>query len=113
MQSVASIHLFSAFIRRNIHDDTTCTTRRYAFISFEGRLKNPKQTCFAPKQATRSRHVSRVDLAPSVLWCNQQTESRLILRSKSKNRRGYFEAQIIKLELPVLMTKSENCRPWF
>jgi hypothetical protein len=38
----------------------------------------------------------------------------LILRSKPKNRRGDFEAQITKPELPVLMPKLENPPPsWF
>jgi hypothetical protein len=45
--------------------------------------------------------VSRAVLLPSVLWHNQQTEARLILRTKSRNRRGDFEDKIIKSELSV------------
>jgi hypothetical protein len=38
----------------------------------------------------------------------------LILRTKPKNRRGDFETQIIKPELPVLRLKSVNPLPsWF
>jgi hypothetical protein len=38
----------------------------------------------------------------------------LILRPKPRNRRGDFEAQITKLELPVLRPKSRNPPPrWF
>jgi hypothetical protein len=38
----------------------------------------------------------------------------LVLRPKPKNRRGDFEAQIIKPELPVLRLKQENPPPpWF
>jgi hypothetical protein len=51
---------------------------------------------------------------PSVLWHNRQTESRLVLRPKQRNRRGDFEAQITKPELPVLRPKSGNPPPpWF
>jgi hypothetical protein len=52
--------------------------------------------------------VSRVDITPSVLWRNRQIEAHLILRPKSRNHRGNFEAQITKSELPVLRTKLEN-----
>jgi hypothetical protein len=40
-------------------------------------------------------HV-HADLPPSVLWRNRQTEACLVLRPKSRNRRGDFDAQIIK-----------------
>jgi hypothetical protein len=36
--------------------------------------------------------VSRADLHPSILWRNRQTEARLVLRPKPRNRRGNFEA---------------------
>jgi hypothetical protein len=48
------------------------------------------------QQAARSRHVSRADLPPSVLWRNRQTKTPLVLRPKLRNRRGDFEAQITK-----------------
>jgi hypothetical protein len=48
------------------------------------------------------------------LWRNRQTEVHLVLRSKSINRRGDFEVQIIKPELPILRPKPENpLPPWF
>jgi hypothetical protein len=48
------------------------------------------------------------------LWRNQQTKACLVLRPKPRNRRGDFEAQIIKSELPVLRFKSGNPpSPWF
>jgi alkanesulfonate monooxygenase SsuD/methylene tetrahydromethanopterin reductase-like flavin-dependent oxidoreductase (luciferase family) len=38
----------------------------------------------------------------------------LVLRSKPRNRRGDFEAQITKTELPILRPKSGNPPPpWF
>jgi hypothetical protein len=38
----------------------------------------------------------------------------LVLRPKPRNRRGHFEAQITKLELPVLRPKPGNPPPpWF
>jgi hypothetical protein len=56
----------------------------------------------------------RVNLTPSVLWCNRQTEVCLVLRHKSRNRRSDFDAQITKPELPVLRPKSGNSPPpWF
>jgi hypothetical protein len=42
------------------------------------------------------------------LWHNQQTEACLVLRPKSRSRRGDFEAQITKPELPVLRPKPRN-----
>jgi hypothetical protein len=58
--------------------------------------------------------VSRVDLPSSILWRNRQTESHLVLRLKLINRRGDFDAQITKSELPILMPKSGNSPPpWF
>jgi hypothetical protein len=58
--------------------------------------------------------VYRADLPPSVLWRNRQTEACLVLRPKPRNRRGDFEAQITKLELPVLRPKPGNPPPpWF
>jgi hypothetical protein len=66
MQPVTLIRTFLACIRRNLHDDATCTTRRYASVSLQARLENPSQTCFHAKQAARSRCVSRVDLTLSV-----------------------------------------------
>jgi hypothetical protein len=58
--------------------------------------------------------VSRADLPPSILWRNRQTEACLLLRPKPKNRRGGFETQITKSELPVLRLKLKNPPPpWF
>jgi hypothetical protein len=45
--------------------------------------------------------MSHAVLAPSILWCDQQTEARLVLRPKPRNRCGDFEAQI------------QNRRCWF
>jgi hypothetical protein len=105
--------------------------------SLEARLKNPNATFFQVKQATRSRRVSRTILPPLVLWRNRQIKASMILRPKPRNRRGDFETQITKLELPVLRPKQwnlshrfwgptgenrtsgfdvkplPNCRPWF
>jgi hypothetical protein len=48
------------------------------------------------------------------LWRNQQTEARLVLRPKQRNRHSDFEAQITKPKLPVLRTKPGNPPPpWF
>jgi hypothetical protein len=58
--------------------------------------------------------VFRADLPPSVLWHNRQIEAHLVLGPKSRNRHGDFEAQITKLELPILMPKPGNPPPpWF
>jgi hypothetical protein len=58
--------------------------------------------------------MSRADHHPSVLWRNRQTEACLVLRPKPRNRRGDFEAQISKSELPVLSPKPGNPPPpWF
>jgi hypothetical protein len=55
----------------------------------------------------------RADLPPSVLWHNRQTKACLVLRSKLRNRRGDFEAQITKSDLPVLRPKPGNpLPPW-
>jgi hypothetical protein len=114
MQPIVSTHLASACLRRNLRDGATCTTRSRASVSLQARLGNPSQTCFDVKQAARSRRVSRADLPPSVLWRNRQTEAHLVLRVKPRNRRGDFEAQITKPELPVLRPKPENPPPpWF
>jgi hypothetical protein len=113
-QHVASARPSSACLRRNFLDGATCTTRRRSSASLQARLENPSQTCFHAKQAARSRRVSHADLPPSVLWCNRQTEAHLVLRSKPRNRRGDFEAQITKPELPVLKPKPGNPPPpWF
>jgi hypothetical protein len=113
-QSVASTHPSSSCLRRNLRDGATCTTRRRASASLQARLGNPSQTCFDAKQAARSRRVSRTDLPPSVLWRNRQTEAHLVLRPKPRNRRGDFDAQITKPELPVLRLKPGNPPPpWF
>jgi hypothetical protein len=94
MQPVASTRSFSAYLRRNLRDGVTCTTRRRASASLQARLGNPSQTFFDAKQAARSRRVSRADLPPSILWRNRQTEAHLVLRPKLRNRRGDFETQI-------------------
>jgi hypothetical protein len=59
--------------------------------------------------------VSRtIFILPSVLWRNWQTVPRLVLRTKLRNRRSDFDAQIIKLQLSVLRHKMENTPPsWF
>jgi hypothetical protein len=92
MQPVASTRPASVCLRRNLRDGATCTTHSRASASLQARLGNPSQTCFDTKQAARSRRVSRADLTPSVLWRNRQTEAHLVLRPKSRNRRGDFDA---------------------
>jgi hypothetical protein len=58
--------------------------------------------------------MSHTDIPPSVLWRNRQTEAHLVLRPKPRNRRGDFEAQIIKSKLSVLRPKPGNpSPPWF
>jgi alkanesulfonate monooxygenase SsuD/methylene tetrahydromethanopterin reductase-like flavin-dependent oxidoreductase (luciferase family) len=58
--------------------------------------------------------VSRIDLPPSILWHNWQTEAHLILRLKPKNHHGDFDVKITKQELPVLRPKPGNPPPpWF
>jgi hypothetical protein len=52
--------------------------------------------------------VSHAILSLSVLWCSRQTETCLVLWPKLRNRHGDFEAQITKLELPVLRLKPGN-----
>jgi hypothetical protein len=48
------------------------------------------------------------------LWRNRQTEAHLVLSPKQRKRRGDFEAQITKPELPVLRPKPGNPPPpWF
>jgi hypothetical protein len=48
------------------------------------------------------------------LWRNQQIEEHLVLKPKPRNHCNDFEAQIIKLKLPVLKPKSGNPPPpWF
>jgi hypothetical protein len=86
------------------------------------------------KQAARSRLVSHVVLPSSVLWRNRQTECRLVLRPKPRNRHGDFEAQTIaagfeaqtgkpkplvlrsnqrKLSPPVLRSNRRKPSKWF
>jgi hypothetical protein len=60
------------------------------------------------KQAASSQRVSRTILLPSVLWCNRQTVTHLVLRLKPRKHRGDFEAQITKPELPILKPKPGN-----
>jgi hypothetical protein len=114
MQPIASTHPSSTCFRRNLRNGATCTTRRCVSDSLHARLENSSQTCFHAKQAARSWRVSRADLPLSVLCRNRQTESRLVLKPKSRNRHGNFEAQITKPELSVLRPKSRNPPPpWF
>jgi hypothetical protein len=48
------------------------------------------------------------------LWHNWQTEAHRVLRPKPRNRRGDFDAQITKPELPVLRLEPGNPPPpWF
>jgi hypothetical protein len=90
-----------------------CTTCCRASASLEARLENSSLTYFTSKQSVRSWHVSHSILHLLILWRNQQTEVCLVLRSKPRNRRSNFEAQITKLELSVLSTKPGNHRSWF
>jgi hypothetical protein len=55
--------------------------------------------------------VTYTDLPPSILWHNRQTEAHLILKSKPRNCRDDFEAQITKPKLSILRPKPENRRP--
>jgi hypothetical protein len=113
-QPVASTRLSSTCLRRNLHDGVTCTTRCRASASLQARLENSSQTCFDAKQATRSRHVSRADLLPTVLWRNRQTEAHMVLKPKPRNHRGDLDAQITKPKLSVLRPKLGNPPlPWF
>jgi hypothetical protein len=58
--------------------------------------------------------MSHANLPPLVLCRNRQTEAHLVLSTKPKNRRGDFEGQITKLELPVLRPNPGNPPPpWF
>jgi hypothetical protein len=87
---------------------------RHASTSLEARLGNPSSTRFQVKQAARSQHVSRaVFILPSVLWCKRQTIAHLILRPKTRNRRGDFVGQITKPQLSVLRPKPGNSSEWF
>jgi hypothetical protein len=114
MQPVASTRSSSTCLRCNLCDGAPCSTHHHAPASLQARLRNPSQTCFHTKQAARSRCVSRADPPPSVFWRNRQTEAQLVLRPKPRNRRGDFEAQITKPELPVLRPKQGNPPPpWF
>jgi hypothetical protein len=108
MQPVASSRPSSTCLRRNLHDGATCITHRRASASLQARLRNPSQTCFHAKQAARSQRVSHADLLASVLWHNRQTEARLVLGHKPRNRRSDFKAQITKPELPVLRPNRET-----
>jgi hypothetical protein len=105
MQPVTSTCPSSTCLRRNLHDGATCTTHRRASASLQIRLGNPSQTCFHMMEAARSRHESRVNLPPLVLWRNRQTEACMVLRPKPRNRRGDFESQITKPDLTVLRPK--------
>jgi hypothetical protein len=91
-----------------------CTTCHRASANLQARLKNHSQTWFHAKQTAISWCVSRTDLPLSVLWRNRQTEAHLVLRLKSRNRRGNFEVQITKPKLPILRPKPGNPPPpWF
>jgi hypothetical protein len=56
-------------------------------------------------------NVCCADLPPLVLWHNRQIEAHLVLRPKSRNRHGDFEAQIIKPEPTVLRPIPGNPPP--
>jgi hypothetical protein len=60
------------------------------------------------KQTARYQYVSCVILPPPILWCNQQTKTRLILRNKPKKRHGDCKTQITKSELSILRPKLKN-----
>jgi hypothetical protein len=78
------------------------------FRQFWGKLGNSSPTYLQVKQAIKSRHVSHAVLLPSVLWRHRQTAAYLVLIPKPRNCRSDFEAQITKLELPVLRPKLGN-----
>jgi hypothetical protein len=114
MQSIVLTRPSLTCLRRNLHDGATCTTRRCTSASLHARLGNPSQTCFHTKQAARSQRVNRADLPPLILWRNRQIKACLVLKPKLRNRRGDFDAQITKSELPVLRSKPGNPPPpWF
>jgi hypothetical protein len=97
----------SAGLQRNLCDSVTCTTYRCASDSLQVRLENPSQTCFHAKQDVRSRQKK-------TSGSRRQTKTCLVLMPKPKNRRGDFETQITKPELPVLRPKPGNSPPpWF
>jgi hypothetical protein len=80
--------------------------------SLEAKLRNLSLSCFQAKQAARSHRVFRaISIIPSVLWHNQQTIAHLVLKSKPRNSRGDFDAQITKPYLPILRTKPRNPKP--
>jgi hypothetical protein len=54
MQPIVSKYPSSTWLRCNIRDGATCTTRRRASASLQARLRNPSQTCFRVKQSARS-----------------------------------------------------------
>jgi hypothetical protein len=73
------------------------------------KLGNSSSTHFQANQAARSRRVSHaVFILPSVLWCNQQTTTHLVLRPKPRNCCGDFVGQITKPQMPVLRPKAGN-----
>jgi hypothetical protein len=110
-QPIASTSLSSASLPRDLHDGTMCTTRCRVSISFQARLGNYSATYFQVKQGARSRCMSHTILPLSILWRNRQSEALLVLRPKPRNCHSDFEAQITKLELPVLRPKPENQEP--
>jgi hypothetical protein len=112
-QPATSTRPSSASSRCHLRDDAMCTTRSRASDSLKTRLENPSVTCFQPKQAIRTRHMSRAILPPSVLWCNRQIKACLILSPKPRNYRGDFDTQITKPQLPVLRPKPGNPRHGF
>jgi hypothetical protein len=69
MQPVASIRPSLTWLRRNLRDGATCTTRRRASVSLMVRLENPSQTCFHAKQVARSQRQTR-ETVPVVLRSN-------------------------------------------
>jgi hypothetical protein len=97
----------SAGLQSNFCDSATCTIYRRAYASLQVRLENPSQTCFHAKQDVRSRQKKRAAHVDKTKTC-------LVLRPKPRNRRGDFETQITKPELPVLRPKPGNPPPpWF
>jgi hypothetical protein len=110
-QPITSTRPSSTCLRCNLHNNATCTIHHRASASLQARVRNPNQTCFHVMQAARSRHVSRADLPPSVLWRNRQTEACLVLKIKQRNRCGDFQTQITKPKLPVLRPNREKLLP--
>jgi hypothetical protein len=110
-----SNRLTFASLPHDLHDDATCTTRCRSSTNFKAKLENPSLTCFMTKQVTGCRHVSSHHLHPLIGLEAQtdKTSSHLVLRPKSRNYCGNFEAQITKPSTLVLRPKPRSCHIGF